>query len=413
MYSSLRTRLEQALVRRADARKAAMTDPIRTVRELASRPGAHIVVVVRDHLGGVMLAVPVLRALRQEYPQSSITLLTNQYALPAAAGCTYIDRAFGFYKFNADRSGTYIERTKDLISKIAIGVRLFQRVDLVVHLRQVGGRTLATLELLGAKAQIGFDQGPLSDILTVNLGKQRAGRSMRDLNLQLLEPMGLYKVAQDLEIWTSPDDESTVDRLLRDMQLGRELPFVCFHPGAHWGCNEWMPERWADLGDELYQRHGLRVVITGTGHDTELAKSIADKMVLKPIIVTGQTSLAEVATLYRRSEVVIGIDSLPRQLCQALKQRCVILFGAGNPAWFAPLADEPMVVLNKYKHIVNIDMTQPMCETWKGSCHNPICTIRPLRIIEVEDVMGAVEELLLPASGYARTRRQAYLSTAL
>jgi hypothetical protein len=52
-----------------------------------------------------------------------------------------------------------------------------------------------------------------------------------------------------------------------------------------------------------------------------------------------------------------------------------------------------MIAINKYKRMVHVNMMPPMCEVWKGSCHNPVCDIRPLRIINVGDVLEAVAQL--------------------
>jgi ADP-heptose:LPS heptosyltransferase len=396
--TKLRTQMAELLVRRSTARRAKHGDPDQYIRQLAASPGARIVVVVRDHLGGIMNAIPVLRALRLQFPQSRITVLTNSYALPALSGCPYIDQALGFYKFDGESQPTRFQQLQSLLQKAGTIMRLWGKVDLALHLRYVGADMLLVQELLGAKAQVGYEQGSYCDLLTVNIGWYETGKTVREWNLAVLRPLRLEHAAQDLETWITRQDDEAVDNLLRHLNAVGRRRFVCFHPGAHWGCNEWLAERWAELGDELYARHGLRVVITGTSHDEELAIAIANRMANKPIILAGKTTLAQLAAVYRRSAVVIGIDSLPRQMCQALKQRCVILFGAGDPSWFKPLPTEPMITLNKYKRIIHVNMSPPMCETWKGSCHNPACDIRPLRIIQVNDVLDAVEQLWKPAT---------------
>src|SRR5579859_3795837 len=42
-------------------------------------------------------------------------------------------------------------------------------------------------------------------------------------------------------------------------------PLVVLHPGSDWACQQWRPERWAALIDELWSLHRARMVITGAG----------------------------------------------------------------------------------------------------------------------------------------------------
>ena len=393
---NLRDSLAQVLVRRAVRRNRAAGNAREHVRSLAQRPGACIAVVVRGHLGDMLAAIPVLRAIRRRYPLSRIIVITNQYALPAVEWCPYVDQVIGFFRFYEGRRMAFVKRIWGRISMLRLIARLFGKVDVSLHLRWVGGDSLLMHELIGAKAQVGFSQEAHGEVLSINLGEKRPGRSFREWNIEVLEPLGLEDVAQDMEVWTPPADERAVDLLLRQVPASDGSRFVCFHPRAHWGCVEWIPQRWATLGDEIYRRHGLRTVITGSASDAGLAQQIASHMVNKPIVATGKTSFAELAVLYRRSLAVVGVDSIARALCQALKQPCVILYEAGEAAWCAPLPDEPIVVLNQNTAAVSLAMAGPLCEKERGSCHNPLCRLNQQAAIEVADVVAAVEQLLDP-----------------
>ncbi len=50
------------------------------------------ILVVQSHLiGDVMMAIPLLRALRKRYPHSKITFLANDFAKGLLQGCDFID----------------------------------------------------------------------------------------------------------------------------------------------------------------------------------------------------------------------------------------------------------------------------------------------------------------------------------
>ncbi len=347
-----------------------------------------IVVVVRDHMSGVLYSIPSLRALRRRWPNATITLLTSSYSAPIlSGGCPYIDRILPLYTF-ADEPQRF-DRARDLLRKLRTWMTLVGRVDLVVHLRDVGGGTLAFSTLLGKPKQIGNRQGRFDKMLTVDLGWQDVELGSRERNQVVIEGLGIEPDGDHLELWVAEDDRQWAKSWLAKHDHDSDEHLTVVHPGSHWGCNQWLPERWTETITKVLDEKGGKVAITGVAREIPLATKIAADFDERVIVAAGETSLGQFAALIEASDLVLAIDAAPTQICQALDVPAVIMMGAGNPAWNGPVPSEPMIMLQEWDN----DNPRPeVCEWAKGACNGPLCKSR-LEDISVTQVLDSIDDL--------------------
>lgn len=362
-------------------------EPSAEVNQLLRKPKLRILAVVRDHMGGLLQSVPSLRALRNQCPQAKITLLTNQYATPILDNCPYVDAVAPFFQFRQD--GDRVGRTMDMAQKLRTWLRLVGRVDLVVHFRYVGPETIMFCSTLGQPLQVGYTQGKFDEKLAINLGQEEIELDSRSRNNYVVQALGLEADSTEIEIWPGREDIAWAYRVLTENGHQVNDPYFVLHPGCHWGCNQWLPERWSTLGDALHTRYGGQIVITGAADEEALGEEIAEGMEHEPIILAGQTTPLQFAAILNRSALVVSVDALPTQICQALETPAVVLMGAGNKMWNGPLGDEPMIMLQEWNPAE--EGTQP-CDFAAGFCHGSLCRSR-LAEITVEDVLIAAESI--------------------
>jgi ADP-heptose:LPS heptosyltransferase len=358
------------------------------LKRLLERPGLRVLTVVRDHMSGLLYAVPYLRALRQRFPDAHISLLANPYATPILDGCPYIDQVVPFFQFR--QAVGRLASLRGLGAKADAWRRLVGRVDLVIHFRYVSGTTLAFAALLGRPTQIGYRQGRFDSLLDINLGPEDVALDSRRRNALLLEPLGITSPSPRMEMWISAEERQWARHFLASQGVAEGQPFVVLHPGCHWGCNEWLIDRWASLGQSLISSHGARVVISGAPDEVELAEAIQARLGGQAIVAAGQTTLRQFAALLAQAALVVAVDTAPTQICQALAIPAVILMGAGNPAWNGPLPGEPMIMLQQWDPA---DEGTLRCDFAAGTCHGPNCRSR-LNGIAVADVLRAARQIL-------------------
>jgi ADP-heptose:LPS heptosyltransferase len=332
----------------------------------------NIVVVVRDHMSGVLYSVPHARAIRRRFPNSSITLLTSSYSAPVlGGGGMYYDQVLPLFSFSDEPKR--FDRAKDLLAKGRTWFKLVGRVDLVIHLRVVGGSTVAFCALLGNPPQVGNPQpGRFNKLVKYPTGAPDRRLGSRQRNTLILEELGIPVESEEMEIEISPDDLRWAEHWLERIGHVAGEPIIVVHPGCHWGCNQWLIDRWRATAAELLRVHGGSIVVTGSNRERPMAQEIVDGLPGRCFNSAGETTLGQLAALISMSYLVVAIDTAPTQICQALKTPAVIMMGDGTMSWNGPIEGEPMVMLRE------LDPNRPdeICRWSDGACNGPQCTSR-------------------------------------
>lgn len=133
------------------------------------------------------------------------------------------------------------------------------------------------------------------------------------------------------------EDEAKARRLVVELGLSTDRPLVAFHPGTGSPLKLWLEERWVGLGRTLASR-GAQVVVTGSPAESRGAERIAGA-IPDAHSLAGRTDLGSLAALFRRCNVVVGVDSGPLHLAVAVGVSTVHLFGPTDPALFGPWGD--------------------------------------------------------------------------
>lgn len=131
-------------------------------------------------------------------------------------------------------------------------------------------------------------------------------------------------------------------------------PFAVIHAGTAREEKFWEPERWAEVATHLQHRHGLAVVLTGTGEGLERPhlERLREVLTVPFADLTGRLSLPELAAVIESSRVIAGVDSMAMHVASLFETPQVALFGPTNPFhWRArheasrvvmPFSEEPV-----------------------------------------------------------------------
>jgi ADP-heptose:LPS heptosyltransferase len=363
-----------------------MTGPL----ELDSlRESPHIVVVVRDHMSGVMYSIPHARAIRRRFPDAKITLLTSAYSAPILDGGSGIyDQILPLYTFS-DEPGRF-DRLKGVSAKFRTWLKLVGRVDLVIHLRYVGDSTLLYCASLGLPPQVGAPQGYRFDsLLSVKTEPLDTTLGSRQRNTKSLEAIGILVESEEMELKISAENRTWAEGWLARRGHIAGQPITIMHPGCHWGCNQWLVERWVETASVILSRRGGSVVVTGSERERLMTQQIVDEVGGPCFNAAGETTLGQFAALISLSTLVVAVDTAPTQICQALKIPSVIMMGDGTISWNGPIEGEPMVMLQ----VLDPDRPDEICRWSEGACNGPQCTSR-LEGITVRAVLESIDHIL-------------------
>jgi heptosyltransferase-2 len=177
-------------------------------------------------------------------------------------------------------------------------------------------------------------------------------------------------------LYTTPDEEARVDRLLVRENVSGDARTVVLNPGASFGTSKlWMPERFAQVADALHEQLGVEIFVSVGPGEEPIAEEVR-RHVRRPahfIINDPAVRLGGLKALVRRSVLLLTNDTGPRHLAIAFRVPVVTIFGATAQEWTDTGYE------SEAKISVLVDC---------GPCQKPVCPqdLRCLTRIDAEQV---------------------------
>ncbi len=297
-----------------------------------------ILVVEAWLMGDVVLATPVLAALRQRYPAARITVLGKAHAKELLEHSGLADDVVVFDLPWTARTAKYDPRRYDWKAlKSLFGELRRRRFDLTIDARMDLRMNLVTYAT-GARRRIGFDFGGGSFLLTDAVPASPDARHRVDDWLALMEPLGVSR--GDLRfaplLRVSEDERREAAERLSSLGIGAGELLIGVHGGASHPRRRWPMESFARVADTLARRHGARILY--------FLDPGADETSVPPGSAAVRTSIRGMMALLDRCDLVLCNDSGPMHIADALDVPVVGVFLTGNPLWHRPYRASQKVV---------------------------------------------------------------------
>lgn len=347
------------------------------------------------YLGDLLLAVPALRALRENFPQAEITLIGLPWAAAFASRFRrYIDRFVEFVGYPGISELPVCEEriTPFLEEQQAYGY------DLVVQMHGSGQTSNAFVLALGGRATVGYTIGassPVSRALTSS-APYPVDRPEVLRNLGLAALLGCTHLDPALEFPLYKEDRAEAMALLPGFSQAR-CPLIGFHPGASRPARRWPAAYFAALADELVRELDATIVFTGGPDEEPIVQEVVDEMTARSLNLAGKTELGGLAAIMSKLDLFISNDTGPAHLADALDTTSITIFGPSEPRRWA--------ALDRAKHSI---IQQPVnC----SPCTYRDCPIdhRCLRWISPQ-IVSAAAQALLKRKTYDATSQHSHLA---
>ena len=295
---------------------------------------------VPNWLGDAVLSTPALEVLKNNYAHAHLTVLAREtvkevfQANPAVGEIITIPVGRGY------RQAGKRLRGKEFDSGI-----LFTN----------SFSSALIFYLAGIPRRIGYATDGRSLLLTGRMRRRPDFRKEHQVNyyLHLAEeasdgsgPRQIASAGQKPLIWnvTGVEDERA-EGLLRNAGVSVRHGLIGINPGATYGrAKRWFPDRFADLGDRISERYGVRIIIFGSSEDRAVADSVVSLMRTKPVNLAGQTNLRELAALLRRCALFITNDTGTMHVAAAVRIPTVAIFGSTEPVRTGPWGEGHIIV---------------------------------------------------------------------
>ncbi|MBE0622754.1 MAG: putative lipopolysaccharide heptosyltransferase III [Burkholderiales bacterium] len=333
-----------------------------------------VLVTKLRHHGDVLLASPVLGALKRQLPQAEIDALVYQDTRDMLSGHPALSRLHLLTK-----RGSLREEWRLLQALRSRGY------DLMVHLTSSARGAWLARVLKPAVSVAPKHPGRLYRNSFTHLYAQANARHMVECNLDALRRIGLWPEAADkkLVLVAGADADRAAEKHLRDLGLAAGK-FIMIHPSSRWQFKCWPEEKVAELALRLAERgHPLLFTSGPDSQETGMVQRILARLPFPAPSLAGRLTLKELAALTARARLFIGMDSAPMHIAAAVGTPVVVLFGPSGADIWGPWQVPARVITSDHS-------CRPCGLDGCGGSKRSDC----LEIIPTERVLGAALELM-------------------
>lgn len=306
-----------------------------SVAGLAGVPN-NICIVMMSAVGDAVHVLPVINALKRVNPATKITWILQPAPATLVRGHRSVDEILIF-----DRSRG-LRAFSDIRGELAS-----RRFDLVIDL-QVYFKAGIVTALTNAPIRLGFDHARARDMNWLFTNRRLPAhpvQHVQDQYFEFLTALGVSPEPLEWDLGPWPNERewqrsfrTSVDRPIASIVVATSKPE-----------KDWVPERWAEICDALYQDFGLQVVLVGGKSERELAaeETVMRSAKHKPRSELG-SGLRKLVSILDASALVLSPDTGPLHMSVALNRPVISLMGYTNPKRTGPYRRFHDLVIDAY-----------------------------------------------------------------
>lgn len=322
--------------------------------------GVKSILVIRQHdqLGDMLCAVPLLRALRERFQSSHITLVASPVNYDVMVNHPYVDTVLNYNKRQFYRSPSmFLQFYRELRSRA---------YDVVVVPATVSVSLTSNLIAFFSRAKIRIGPESVSDVanstsflfnVRVPLEWKEHQPSHQTLrNLDILKPLNVSTDNLGLVIGLASAEQQEAKRFLASLRAEHKL-LVGFHPGAGKKANCWQTERFAEVANILFERFLARTVITAGPMDDESVNAML-RHIRSPHLLIRNKPIRLVAAIVNELNLFITNDTGIMHVAAATSAPTLSLFGPTDPLQWAPKGTKNRYIYAESKNVEDITVQQ-------------------------------------------------------
>ena len=356
-----------------------------------------ILVVQPSWVGDAVMATPMLRSLRELYPEAEISYLLRRYVKEIFTGMPWADRLITY------RTGKTKAKAGKGLFDLAARLRSAE-FDLAVLLPN-SFKAALICKMAGIKKVVGYDRDGrgflLSDrLLPVKERGKFVPSPIVKYYMGLSQYLGSKNRDLSLKLFVTETDRRDADAVFARASLPATLerpavkgqsPLILLNPGAQYGAAKcWLPENFAALGDRFASELGGTVLISASPKERRIVDAIRHRMKHAPIDLSQHgLTLGALKEIVRRCDLMVTNDTGPRHIAAAMEVPVVTIFGPTFPEW---------TEINYAKE------RQIAVKVFCGPCQKKTCPLdhRCMTRITPDMAFGAALELLPQNIGVVR-----------
>ncbi len=327
-----------------------------------------ICIIHLNQIGDLVFSLPLLKALRDNYPESTIHSIIRPYLSDLLSHSPYVNHVI--YRRGGLRD-----------SLLLLGKLRKNRYDLLVSLSN-SWETLFLTTLSRATIKAGFKYFPYDFSLDIK-EKVEGHRSLYN-NFKLLKKLNIEVKKRDyVGLLTLPPREDSG-------RVRRSERYVVVSPGTsiRRRVKAWGEEKFVDVIISLKERYDLNPVLVGGEDSREVNDKIIAILKQKDVHkkvnhmenLVGKMSLKDICYLLRDADLFVGVDSGIMHLASSFDIPVVGIFGPTDPFYVGPQGPRSTVAREEMECV----------PCYLKGCKARVC----MEKLEVSKVLESCEQVL-------------------
>lgn len=320
----------------------------------------NILVILRHQMGDLITASPMLRSVKNAYPEAKLILVTK----------------------NSSRYNEIFEGVNSIADEVFLYEKGFENfINLVKELRErkidlaIVPSTVvfsSTNHLLAyysqAKIRIGvrsfdYEDNPAGYLLNVKNDFQWAAKRVHQIekNLDILRQLPVNSSEALIKIYLNRANIEFAEKFYAENNIDRSGPVISIHPGAAKTDNVWPSDKFAELGYLLSQKYDAQILISEGPVDKKYADAVVrilkEKYGMEKIFRHKGLLMNNLA-LIGLSDLFISNDTGVMHLASGLEIPEIALFGPTKAFQWGPLGKDKISIQSASSNMQNINVNE-------------------------------------------------------
>lgn len=300
---------------------------------LISTPPSSLCILRLSAIGDVTHVLPTLNCIKRQWPGCKITWIIGKLEHQLVYDIPGVE----FIIYDKSQGSKANQTLKEMLKN--------RQFDILLHM-QISLRASLASRHIRAKYKIGFDFKRARNFQWLFTNKKIPFVAQQHVLDSFLEFPKLLGIDTDTIEWSIPladEEKSFIENAVTVKN------YAVINPSASNNVRNWSADHYATIIDYLHEKYQLHTVLSGGPATAEikLSQSIAEEAQNKPTILTGKTSLKQLAALLQNASLVIAPDTGPAHIANALGAKVIGLYANSNPLRTGPYSNLKYTV-NRY-----------------------------------------------------------------
>lgn len=305
----------------------------------------NILIVIRHMMGDMLCASPMMRAVREFYPEAKIVLVTKSstnYQQLFYQESSYVNEVLKYEK-GFENFINLIKILQDMNIDLAVvpSTVVFSNTNhLIAYYSKAKYR-------VGVKS-FDYIDNPSGFLLNIASDFNWSVKKIHqiDRNLEIIKQIGIIPKNKLLTLSLRKNDLDDADSFIKENFPDSARKIVGFHPGAGKPENIWNIEKFAELAYLIHKNYNAYLFISEGPQDKNYVRNMKTILLNQYAAdcVIGKNSLIKDLSIISKCSLFISNDTGIMHLVSALKVPLIALFGPSNAAEWGPLGENKFAI---------------------------------------------------------------------